>query len=172
MTEPKPRDISEFTYEGKPVYELESVYEIKDRNLQLVEIHNRLVALRKYSLEHGTIMSLKHIRNVLGINSHTFSMWSRAMVKLRDGTIVKACNSDLPEDEKKFREDRAALLRKWFDLTDQWCLDAVMVSKNTVGAIYLSKSIWKNYDTPQEKRDNKLGIEVILRRAKEKEEGR
>lgn len=159
--------MKEFYLDGEPLYALTPIFKIKDLKEQMLEIERRLIALRNYCIEEKTVLTPLHIRNVLVIGSDTFNRYLRGVVQDKNGRIIRVRESDLPKEEVELIEERAKYLRRWMDYARQWVLDDVS-TQHGIGAIYISKSIFHNWDTPQTKQDNKLSVEMLVRKAAEK----
>lgn len=162
----------EFTYFNKPLYELESVLAIKDIDKQLEEIDLRLKKLRRWCLDEGIIMTDLHMRNALRVSHSSWERMIRGTVKETvDGVSrnIKAEQSKkLSNEQKRALRARSDYLIQWHEYCRQWCLDSVAKDAVPSRSIYISKSIFHNWDTPQEKKDNKISVELLVQKAKEK----
>ena len=150
----------EFTYFNKPLYELESVIAIKDIDKQLEEIDLRLKKLRRWCLDEGIIMTDLHMRNALRVSHSSWERMIRGTVK---ETVDGVSRNIKAEQSKKLSNEQKRALRERSDYLIQWHEDAVPSR-----SIYISKSIFHNWDTPQEKKDNKISVELLVQKAKEK----
>ena len=144
-----------FMYNGNPLYKMDPVSAMPIGE-QMEEIEKRLTAL--YEWAYGkNVVTKTHIAMALGIKDvlHEYSDWKN----------LRKIKYDNPDRE--LYEKRADLLRFWEMAFEAACIDKASTDGVPARAIYLAKSIYGYWDTPQSKEDNKLSIEVLIKRKEE-----
>ena len=159
--------MQEFTYNGKSLYDLPKVSDIKDLDKQLDEIQARFVALREWAVDNHLVLTTLHLRNVLNCNSSTFERWRRGLVQM-NGKARPVEEATYDKSLVRIIRQRSELITAWCEYCRQWCLDSVASDNVPSRSIYISKAIFHNWDTPQDKKDNKVGVEVLLSKSKKK----
>lgn len=159
--------MQEFEYGGKHLHELSKVSDIKDLDKQIDEIEKRFKALREWAVDNHLVLTPLHLTNVLNTNKTTFEKWRRGLVMV-EGKSRPVEEGNFDKSVIRLVRLRADLITAWCEYCRQWCLDAVASDNVPSRSIYLSKAIFHNWDTPQEKKDGKVGVEVLLSKSKKK----
>lgn len=160
--------MQEFCYEGTPISKLESVLKIKDYVEQLNEIEGRLHAIYQWCMETNTAMSKLHVTNVLAISPATFTRLARGIINRGSTQAMTPQQAGKSEVECAFIAERAELLKKWMRLAEMHCLNKVSNDTIPARAIYLAKTLYGYWDTPQsDKSTNSISIELVLNKKKQ-----
>lgn len=162
--------MARFTYEGVPIHKITPVTVFKDLRVQITEIEKRLEAMAEYCLENKLVMTPLHMMNCLGVTEHTYTNYLRGTVrdtKSRNGQMRMDADLSPRKSDKEVAliKERSELLKRWEAICNQNCLDTVARDNQFGRSIYLSKAIFHNWDTPQDKGVVETSIEVLLGKA-------
>lgn len=144
-----------FVYDGMMLFEMSPVSALP-LDEQLKEMEARYKALYEWS--YGTFIVTKtHLALVLGFPDagHVYHDWKTCRKVGVDN-----------EDYEKLQK-RAELMRHWESVFEASCIDKTSSDTIPARAIFLAKSVYGYWDTPQNKEENKLSIEVLIKRKEE-----
>ena len=159
--------MKEFIYNGIPLHKLESIYEIKDLDKQIEEIEARLEAMLEFCKTNKATFSPLHMKNALAISSKTFQRYTRGVVIDKNKKAIPVETSDLTKHDREAIRKRSDLLKAWRDYGQMWCIDDISATSSS-GNIYLGKALYHMWDKPQEKQENKIGVELLIKEAAKK----